>query len=380
MLTALPLLALLAGAAAPAAATPADRAWESLDRAIEQGIRDRVYPGAVVLVGRHDTVLYAKGFGRVSWAPRAARPNPSTTLWDLASLTKVVATMSTAMVLADRGLLDLEAPVHRYLPTFVGDGREGITVRMLLDHTSGLRAWAPFWQISHSRDELVSLLMAEPPSRLPGEGPGYSDLNAMLLGLVIAQVAGEPLDLVATREVFGPLGMTATGFGVPDGLLRRTAPSRVERGRVIAGSVNDENARVLEGVAGHAGLFATGEDLARFAQAWLSYGAAANERWVSEATLRQFLHRSPGAGSRALGWNTRDSGRTMFGTLGSEEVVGHTGYTGTSLLIDPVDDLFVVFLTNRTLGTARRSLDRILDVRAAVADAARRGARLSRRT
>jgi CubicO group peptidase (beta-lactamase class C family) len=351
------------------------QSWSAVETAVQHGIRQRVYPGAVVVVGRRDTILYARGFGHLSWSGRSPRPDPGQTLWDLASLTKVVATASTAMVLVDRGLLDLAAPVASYLPSFAGGpDRHAVTVRMLLDHTSGLPPYAPLYRQPTRRDALA-VLDTEPLDRTPGMSARYSDLNAILLGLVIEEVTAESLDLAASRLVFAPLGMGHTHFGVAPGEVRKTAPSRVDRGVAIAGVVNDENAVRLGGIAGHAGLFATGRDLGRFAQGWLAMGVGSGGRWVSEATIQQFLERTPQSGTRTLGWDTPDTVTvpSMFGTMAHDGVVGHTGWTGTSLWIDPIQDLFVVFLTNRSLNQrVRRSLQEIRLVRAEVADAARR--------
>jgi CubicO group peptidase (beta-lactamase class C family) len=346
--------------------------WSGVEVAVRRGIRDRVYPGAVVVIGRRDTILYARGFGRITWDGRAPRPDPRRTLWDLASLTKVVATTSAAMVLVDRGKLDLHSPVSRYVVEFGGAERDSVTVRMLLDHTSGLPPYARLYQQA-SREEALAALLTEPLERPPGAAARYSDLNAMLLGLVVENVFGASLDSAATSLVFRPLGMRDTHFKVRPAELPRTAPSRVDRGRPVAGVVNDENARRLGGVAGHAGLFSTGQDLARFAQAWLRLGAVPGGQWTSEETMRQFLERSANSGSRALGWDTPDTTTvSAFGRIAHQGEVGHTGWTGTSLWLDPASNLFLVFLTNRSLNQrAGRSLHQIRLVRAQVSDAAR---------
>lgn len=370
------LLALLAGAA-PGPFAGADAFTQSFGPVgvlVEEGIRRGVYPGAVVVVGRADTVLYARGFGRLTFDSRARRPSADSTLWDLASVTKVVATASAALVLVDRGALDLDAPVARYLPRFTGGGRERVTVRMFLDHTSGLRSYRPIYRLTRTRQAAVDLLLQEPLERPPGSAVVYSDLNAMLLGLVVEAAAGEPLDRFAAKAVFSPLGMTRTGFPalLPRGLP--AAPSRMEGGRPAPRRVQDDNARRLGGVAGHAGVFATGLDLARFAQTWLREGRLADGRqWVSAELLRGFLVRGADSTARALGWDVPDrsgEGPSNFGILTSERTVGHTGWTGTVLWLDPARDLFLVFLTNRSLAPrARRSLELIREIRAAVSDA-----------
>ena len=349
--------------------------WASVDQAVLQGIQKRTYPGAVVVVGRSDTVLYARGYGHTAWSSRSGRPEPASTLWDLASLTKVVATASSAMILVDQGDLDLDSPVDRYLPEFVGPGKDMVTVRMLLDHTSGLRPWAPLYRQA-DRDAALAVLFGEPLQRAPGQSARYSDLNAILLGLVVERAGGEPLDVLSAQRVFGPLGMTSTHFKVSPSDRPQTAPSRLAGRTPVAGVVNDDNARRLGGVAGHAGVFSTGQDLARFAQAWLRATITGTATWVSPETVRLFTERSPKSGTRALGWDTPDTSTTSsFGSLANPAVLGHTGWTGTSLWLDPKQDLFVVLLTNRTLSPrGNRSLRDIKLVRSALSDAVRRAA------
>ncbi|NOT07613.1 MAG: beta-lactamase family protein, partial [Gemmatimonadales bacterium] len=224
---------------------------------VERGIRQGVYPGAVVVIGRRDTLLYSQGFGRLSWNRNSGTPSAATTRWDLASLTKVMATASAAMVLVDRGRLDLDAPVFQYLPRFAGEGRERITARMLLDHTSGLRAYLPLYR-APNRNAALDLLYGEAPVRSPGRSPVYSDLNAILLGELVEALSGEPLDVFAGREVFTPLRLAATAFAPAVARGATVAPSRSERGRPAPGRVSDLNAAFLGGIAGHAGLFSTG--------------------------------------------------------------------------------------------------------------------------
>jgi len=346
---------------------------------VEQGIRRGIYPGAVVVIGRRDSVLYSHGFGRVTWARRGAVPSPAVTRWDLASLTKVVATTSALLVLVDQGKVDLDAPVARYLPRFVGSGRDLITVRMLLNHTSGLVAYVPFYRLAATREGAIDLLYQSSPIRPPGTFAEYSDLNAILLGLLVESVSGEPLDAFTYREVFAPLGLTATVFAPALVAPMAVAPSRTVDGHPVAGRVNDDNAYRLGGIAGHAGLFSTGADLARFAQVWLRGGAGSNGPWVKSATLQEFLQRSPGSGTRALGWDTPDFGGahpSVYGELADGETYGHTGWTGTMLWIDPDHDLFLVFLTNRSLEPrTRRSMTALRSLRTGLSDLVIRAAR-----
>jgi CubicO group peptidase (beta-lactamase class C family) len=356
--------------AAPAHA----QSYVEIDAAVRDGIAKGIYPGAVVVIGRRDSLLYARGYGHFTWSPASPVPDPDSTIWDIASITKVVSTTSVAMRLVDRHRLDLDAPVRRYLPRFSGGPKNQVTVRMLLDHTSGLKSYVPFYvKARGSRSRSIDLLYAQPLVRAPGDSAEYSDLNALFLGLIVEKVAGLPLDQLARREVFGPLGMTQTMYRPPSSLKRRIAPSGLWRGRPVPGDVNDQNAVAMGGVAGHAGLFSTGVDLARYAQVWLRSGAAPKGQWVSLETMRRFLIKGPRSGSRLLGWDTPEAKPdepSVFGTLISDATYGHTGFTGTELWVDPARDLFLVFLTNRAFDPrARESLKELKVVRAALSDA-----------
>jgi CubicO group peptidase (beta-lactamase class C family) len=361
------------------ARVPAAPGFAEVGALVERGIRQGIYPGAVVVIGRRDTVLYAKGFGHLSWAPGAPRPTARDTRWDLASLTKVLATASSVMVLVDQGRVSLDAPVARYLPRFTGAGRELITVRMLLDHTSGLRPYLALYRLAASRAMALELLYHAAPVRIPGASPQYSDLNAMLLGVLVEAVSGESLDVFAEREVFAPLRLASTAFtpALAPGLS--VAPSWSARGRPVSGRVNDDNANLLGGVAGHAGLFSTGDDVARFAQAWLREGSTPEGPWVSATAVREFLRRSTESGSRALGWDTpekRGPVPSIYGHLAGARTFGHTGWTGTMLWVDPTRDLFLVFLTNRSLEPrVRHSITALRTLRAALSDLVIRTAR-----
>jgi CubicO group peptidase (beta-lactamase class C family) len=350
------------------------QSFAEIDAAVRDGIRKGIYPGAVVVIGRKDSLLYARGYGHFTWSPDAPVPSPDSTIWDVASITKVVSTTSVAMRLVDQRKLDLDAPVRRYLPRFSGGPKNQVTVRMLLDHTSGLKSYVPFYvKARRSRSRSIDLLYAQPLVRAPGDSAEYSDLNALLLGLVVEKVAGAPLDQLARREVFGPLGMTQTMYRPPSSLKRRIAPSGIWRGRPVPGDVNDQNAAAMGGVAGHAGVFSTGLDLARYAQVWLRGGVGPKGQWVGPETMRRFLVKGPRSGSRLLGWDTPEAKPdepSVFGSLISEATYGHTGFTGTELWVDPARDLFLVFLTNRAFDPrVRESVKELKVVRAAVSDA-----------
>jgi CubicO group peptidase (beta-lactamase class C family) len=357
------------------AAPSAAQSFAQVDQAVQAGIRDGLYPGAVVVIGRRDSILYSRGYGHFTWNPASRVPEADSTLWDIASITKVVATASSAMRLVDQGKLDLDARVGRYLPRFSGGLKNQVTVRMLLDHTSGLKSYVPIYKrAGRSRSRMTSLLYAQPLVRPPGDSAAYSDLSAMLLGLVIESVSRTTLDRFADTAVFNPLGMEQTRFRPPARLKRRTVPSGIWRGQPVPGDVNDQNAAAFGGVAGHAGVFSTGMDLARFAQVWLRDGMGPRGPWVSPATMRQFLTKGPRSGTRLLGWDSPEfNGEepSIFGTLISKSAYGHTGFTGTELWIDPTHDLFLVFLTNRAFDPkAPDSLKGLKALRTELSDAA----------
>ncbi len=378
VLAALVLLQAAAGPLAPATRRAAfDDA--TFDPIIQSGIRAGAYPGAALVVGRADTVLFIKGYGRLTWSPRSLAVAPDSTLFDLASLTKVVATTTALMLLVDRGAVKIDAPVRTYVPEFNGDGTAGITVRQLLTHTSGLRATLPLYEEPDAAAALQRVFAATPIYR-PGTRVVYSDLNAILLGEIVRRAAGEPLDRFAAREIFTPLGLTQTLFRPPAALRRRIAPTGEWHGHAVAGEVNDRNAARLGGVAGHAGLFATAVDVAHFAQCILREGALPDgRRLVSVGTVRLFTTKAVdfghGTEARALGWQAVPTGEkeSSAGTVFGPRSFGHTGWTGTSLWIDPDRGVFVVLLTNRAFAPrARRPFTVLKEVRGRAADAAAR--------
>jgi CubicO group peptidase (beta-lactamase class C family) len=358
---------------APAPVALSAQSVAQVDDAVRDGITRGLYPGAVVVIGRRDSLLYARGYGHFTWDPRSPVPSPDSTIWDLASITKIVSTMSCAMKLVDEGKLDLDAPVKSYLPRFTGGLKNRVTVRMLLNHTSGLKSYVPFYQQARRKSKAVDLLYAQPLIRTPGDTAIYSDLNALLLGLVVEKVAGTTIDRFATREVFIPLGMEETMFKPPRKLWDRIAPSGMWHGHPVAGQVNDQNAVAFGGVAGHAGVFGTASDLAKYARVWLSMGIGPEGRWIRFETMARFLSRGTNTGSRLLGWDTPErlaDEPSVFGDITSDATYGHTGFTGTLLWVDPPRDLFLVFLTNRSFDPkVDESVKELKTIRAAVSDA-----------
>jgi len=338
---------------------------------------DSAFPGAVIAVGRHDLILLLTAIGH--YGVGDSRPVTPETIYDLASLTKVVGLTTAAMMLVDAGRLDLDAPAQRYVPAFQGAGKERVMIRHLLTHSSGLPAWRPLYSEAATRAEALALVDTTPLLRQPGDTFVYSDLGAIVLMQVVEAVAGEPLDRFLDARLFGPLGMHSTRFLPPESWRTRIAPTENDsslRHHMLRGEVHDENAARLGGVSGHAGLFSTAPDLAVFAQWLMSVRTGLlTPGWqpgvnapklpsgqVTSWTTRQNL---PPGSSRALGWDT-PSERSSAGTKLSASAFGHTGFTGTSIWMDPEQDLFIILLTNRVNPT--RANTRILQVRRRVAD------------
>ncbi len=354
----------------------------TFDPLVLDGIQRGAYPGAALVIGRRDTILFAKAYGRLTWSPRSPAPDVDSTLWDVASLTKVIATTTALMLLVERGRVSLDSPVVHYVPEFNGRGTAAVTVRHLLTHTSGLRAWLPLNRLARDSAAAMRIVFEQTPRAPPGARMEYSDFNAILLGEIVRRAAGVPLDVFAARDIFAPLGLRQLMFRPPRRLVPRIAPTGVWRGHPVAGVVNDQNAARLGGVAGHAGLFGTAADLAGFAQFMLREGAPpSGPRLLKAATVRMFtalaVPARRGASARTLGWEAVPTGETVSsaGTLFGPRSYGHTGWTGTSLWIDPDRGLFVLLLTNRAYAPrARRSFTILKEIRGHVADAAARAA------
>ncbi len=342
-----------------------------IDDVIASGIRAGAYPGAAVFVGRQGYSVVEEGFGRLTWSRTSAPVVPDRTIYDLASLTKVIGTTTAIMVLYDEGKIGLDDPVSRYISEFSGGEKDRVTVRMLLEHRSGLPAGRDLWRTAHSPEEAREQVIATHLYSRPGAEFVYSDLGADMLGFIVEQVSGETLDRFLAERVFGPLGMHDTEFRPDPSLDDRIAPTEPwsRRGHPVQGEVNDENAYALGGVAGHAGLFSTASDLAIFAQMMLNGGTYNGVRIVSDSTVKLFTTRAPGAGTRALGWDTCE-GEGGCGDYLNQNAFGHTGFTGTSIWIDPDRQMFVILLTNRVYDPrVRHSFKAIADVRADLADA-----------
>jgi CubicO group peptidase (beta-lactamase class C family) len=343
----------------------------NIDHVAELGLEATGYAGMSVIVGRRDTVLWRRGYGGLTWGNGASRVSADRTIYDLASLTKVVATTSAVMVLYDRGKLRLDDRASKFLPELRHGSKRYITIRELLEHRSGFPAGRNLTGARNAR-EARRLVLATPLAYPPGKLQIYSDVGAEVLGFVVEAIAGEPLDAFVRRTVFAPLGMKSTMFRPGAALRSRIAPTErlSPRGHPLRGEVHDPAAYALGGVAGHAGLFGTAGDLAIFARMMLGGGSYGGVRIFSDSAVALFTRRS--AGMRALGWENCAGGASCGQHMG-EAAFGHTGFTGTSIWMDPERDLFVIVLSNRIHelpGGRVPPVAVLADVRADIADIA----------
>ena len=355
---------------APSAVGMSAARLATIDRLVERGISAGGYPGAAVVVGRKGAAVWEKGFGRLGWTSDAGSVVPERTIYDLASLTKVVGTTTAIMILYDEGKVHLDDPVVKFIPAFTGGAKDQVTIRQLLEHRSGLPAGRDLWRLTDTPAEARAAVIATDLFAPPGKTYEYSDLGADILGFVVEAVSGQTLDKFLDERVFVPLGMSDTHFRPDPSLRGRIAPTELNppRGYPLRGEVHDENAYALGGVAGHAGLFSTASDLSIFAQMLLDGGSYNGTRIIADSTVALFTKRA--AGTRALGWDTCD-GEGSCGKYLGPTAYGHTGFTGTSLWIDPEREMFVILLTNRVhAARARRPAKVIADVRADLSDAA----------
>ncbi|SES38766.1 serine hydrolase domain-containing protein [Salipaludibacillus aurantiacus] len=328
-----------------------------IDDVVQTGIEADMYPGAVVLAVKDGTIVKHEAYGDAvkyedteKLLPEEDRIATETdTIYDMASITKIFTSIA-GLQTVEKDLVDLDEPVVTYLPEFNGDGTGDITVRHLMTHTSGLPAWIPIYTYDTLEERLQAVYEAEPTVE-PGTAYVYSDLNMILLGKIVERVSGSTLDDFIDTHITGPLGMDDTMFNPGEGLKHRIAATEpqpyLDRG-MVWGSVHDENAYSLNGVAGHAGIFSTAKDLAVLSQAILNGGFYDQARILNEETITEMLSNQITTEShlaQGLGWNlSRD---WFMGELSSPVAAGHTGFTGTSFVIDPNTETIVIFLTNR---------------------------------
>jgi CubicO group peptidase (beta-lactamase class C family) len=371
---------------------PSKADWRAATGFLDSAVAAGAAPGAVLAI-TYRGERFVHGTGQVG----ADEPEPTggTTIYDLASLTKVVGLTTALMFAVGERAIDLDAPVQTYVPAFAGPDKDRVTVRMLLTHSSGLPAWRPMFREVTSRTDAFALADTTPLESPPGAQETYSDLGAIVLTQLVESVYHERLDSLLERRLFQPLGMSSTRYLPPPSWRERIAPTELDpwRGRVLRGEVHDENAAIMDGVSGHAGLFASAEDLLVFAE-WLldadrrtggradgwSVGQAVSRSETPEPTirpadrptvrptlLREFTRRQNlvSGSTRALGWDTPAPGSSS-GRLLSASSFGHTGFTGTSIWIDPEHRLAIVLLSNRVNPT--RDNPRWAPIRGKIAD------------
>lgn len=318
---------------------------DQVDSIINQAIADGNIPGAVLIVGHNGKVVYRKAYGNRSLEPRRA-PMTLDTIFDMASLTKVIATTTAVMQLVEQGKVRLNDPVAKYLPEFGQNAKEDITVRQLLTHYSGMAPDLDLATPWEGKNTAYQLAFVEPPETTPGSGFVYSDINFIVLGALVEKVSGEALDAYTQRHIFVPLKMLHTRYLPPAAWRAKIAPTQYDEGNhMLWGVVHDPTARRMGGVAGHAGLFSTGDDLAKFAQALLDGGdGILSHLAVAKMTSPETPPSAPVL--RGFGWDIDSPFSSNRGDLLPVGSFGHTGFTGTSLWIDPTTKTYIILLTN----------------------------------
>jgi beta-N-acetylhexosaminidase len=348
-----------------------------VDEVVHEAVRDSAFPGAVVLVARNGVVVHERAYGAYDYAPYAPIVQTNS-IFDLASVTKVIATTSAVMRLLDERKLSLSDPVVRYLPAFGQGGKDHITIYNLLVHNSGLPAWRKFYEFCETPQCVLDSIYATSLIYPTGDSTLYSDLGLITTGKIIERITGSTLDRFVDSVFFTPLGMRNTFYNPPERVFERIVPTEVDTywkktGLAVRGRVHDENAATLGGVSGHAGLFSTASDLAIFLQMLLNDGVYDGVRYLAPGTIRQFTERQSETSSRAIGWDTKSPVGSFAGEYAALTTFLHTGFTGTSVVADRENGIIVIFLTNRVNPT--RETRKIFRVRPAVHNAIYRALR-----
>ena len=327
--------------------------FSKVDKLMEEAVNDKIFPGAVLAVGHRGKLVYHKPFGKFTY-DKDARGVDKKSIFDLASVSKVVGTTSAAMLLYDEGLLDLDKKVIEYLPEFNNNGKDKITVRNLLLHNSGLIAFVEYYRKLSTKEEVINAIMNSELKYPTGTDYVYSDLGMITLQQIIEKLAGKGLDEFLEERIFKPMGMNRTMYNPSEEFWYDVLPTEVDdywRMTTVKAKVHDENAYMLGGVAGHAGLFSTAEDLSKFMQMMLNKGVYKGKRYFKESTVETWTTKQTDQSTRGLGWDTKSEENSSFGTLFSMNSFGHTGFTGTSVWADKDNGVYVVLLTNRVYPT-----------------------------
>jgi len=321
-----------------------------IDNEISTAIKDSIFPGAVLLFGQNDQVLYHKAFGNYTYEKNSTAVK-KTSIFDLASVSKVVATTSAAMILYDRKELFLDDKVIKYLSEFDNNEKAKISIRNLLLHNSGLPAFKKYYDEFSSAEEVVNDIMHIGLLHAPGEKYIYSDLGMIALQKVIEKITEMSLDEFLNKNLFNYLEMHHTMYNPSNEIKNKCVPTELDdfwRMRLLQGEVHDERAYLLNGVAGHAGLFSTAKDLSNFVLMLLNEGMYGNEQIIKSKTIDLWTTKQSDQSDRGLGWDTKSvNGYSSAGKMFSKNSFGHTGYTGTSIWVDKDSKLFVILLTNR---------------------------------
>lgn len=343
--------------------------WSTLNQEVERGN----IPGASIIIGREEERLhYVTGYA-VSTAQKRLKVERDT-LYDCASLTKVVVTLPLILMLIDRGELRLNDPVAEYIPDFAVHEKSAVTIQHLLTHTSGLVEFLNMFSHGWSREEIIAHVCQQHLLYEPGTKMVYSDLGFIMLGVIIEKLYGCSLNVAAEEHLFKPLGMTDSVFCPPESLRDRIAATEYmpEEEDHRWGKVHDENALALGGVSGHAGLFSTADDLASYAQMWLAQGEANGKSILSKAAVSRAVTSYTKhllQANRGLGWVLKGDRWDASGDWMSDMAYGHTGFTGTSLWVDPASGVYVVLLTNRVHFGRDKSVNRLRAVIHNIVDA-----------
>jgi beta-glucosidase-like glycosyl hydrolase/CubicO group peptidase (beta-lactamase class C family) len=342
-----------------------------VDAVMQQAIADSAFPGAVLLAAKDGMIVHEKAYGRFTY-DSTATPMTTDAIFDMASVTKVIATTSAVMKLVEEKRIALNDKVVKYFPAFGQNGKENVTIYNLLVHNSGLQAWRKYYEFCDTPKCVLDSIFAAPLIYRTGDSTLYSDLGLITTGKIIEKVTGTTLANYVDSVFFKPLGMKSTMYNPPASLLNRIVPTEIDSvwkrtNLPVHGRVHDENAATLGGISGHAGLFSTASDLAKIVQMELNWGIYNGRRYLDSATIAAFIAQQSDKSSRGIGWDTRSSGRSFSGQFTSERTFLHTGFTGTSVVADPEQKIIVILLTNRVYPT--RNNNKLSRVRPAVHEA-----------
>jgi CubicO group peptidase (beta-lactamase class C family) len=344
--------------------------FTEVDKLMESAVTDSVFPGAVLLFGKDNQVIYTKAFGNFTYDKNSTKIS-TTSIFDLASVSKVVSTTSAAMILVGEDKLHLDDPVIKYLPEFNNNGKDKVTIRNLLLHNSGLAAFKKYYDEYSTGDEVINDIMNDSLNNIPGEKFVYSDLGMITLQKVIERITNETLDKFIKENLFDPLEMNRTFYNPSNEIIKDCVPTELDdfwRMRLLQGEVHDERAYMLNGVAGHAGLFSTAVDLSKFVIMLMNNGFVNNKQIIKSDIIGEWTKQQSEQSSRGLGWDTKSiEGYSSAGSKFSKTAFGHTGYTGTSIWIDKDSGLFVILLSNRVHPT--RANRKITEFRPIIHDA-----------